>query len=244
MDIPLDRKKNVRSLFPKQLHRRCCDLSLKFNYESVLVDPLSGIYSLAPQEDASKFGDHTTGERSTFVQRIEDTTLEKIESDYAHGLTSKEILALFSRHQISFSEATLRKYVQLGLLPRSVRVGSKGKHQGSKGVYPVRVVRQILLVKAMMAQDFTIEQIQSEFLFLRGDLEQLESTLGGILVKLGDATEAAAGFTGRLSREVKAAETVGRDLMMRLRTLESRLMAERRDARLGVGFPVEAQAVG
>lgn len=177
------------------------------------------------------------------MQRIEDFALEKIESDYAQGLTSKEILALFSRHEISLSEATLRKYVQLGLLPRSVRVGSKGKHQGSKGVYPVRVIRQILLVKSMMAQDFTIEQIQKEFLFLRGDLEQLETTLGGILTKLGDATE-AAGFTGGLSREVKAAETVGRDLMMRLRTLESRLMAERRDARLGVGFPEEAQAVG
>ena len=35
---------------------------------------------------------------------------------------------------MKFSEATLRKYVQLGLLPRSVRVGRKGKHQGSQGI--------------------------------------------------------------------------------------------------------------
>lgn len=178
------------------------------------------------------------------MERLEDITLEKIECDYAQGLTSKEILALCAHHQISLSEATLRKYVQLGLLPRSVRVGSKGKHQGSKGVYPVRVLRQILLVKAMMAQDFTIEQIQKEFLFLRGDLEQLETTLVSILAKLGDEVRARVGFPGGLSREVKATEIVGRDLMMRLRTLESRLMAERREARLGNGFSPEAQAAG
>ncbi len=175
---------------------------------------------------------------------IEDKTLEKIESDYAQGLTSKQILALCAEHEISLSEATLRKYVQLGLLPRSVRVGSKGKHQGSKGVYPVRVVRQILLVKRMMAQDFTIEQIQREFLFLRGDLEQLETTLGGILSKLGDAARSAADLKLGLSRDVRAAETVGRDLMLRLRTLESRLMAERREALVGGGFGPEAQAAG
>lgn len=175
---------------------------------------------------------------------IEESTLEKIEFDYALGLTSKQILALCAQYGISMSEATLRKYVQLGLLPRSVRVGSKGKHQGSKGVYPVRVVRQIMLVKRMMSQDFTIEQIQKEFLFLRGDLEQLETTLGSIVTKLVEATKTAAGTTLGLSREVSAAENVGRDLMMRLRTLESRLLSERREARLGGGFGPEAQAVG
>lgn len=178
------------------------------------------------------------------MQRIDEITLEKIESDYAHGLTSKEILAVFADLAVSMSEATLRKYVQLGLLPRSIRVGSKGKHQGSKGVYPVRVVRQILLIKAMMAQDLTIEQIQNEFLFLRGDLELLESTLGGILTKLGEAAKVATGFKGGLSREVKAAETVGRDLMIRLRTLESRLVAQRREHRLGAEYTLPAQAVG
>ena len=166
---------------------------------------------------------------------IEDSTLNRIESESPDGLTSREILALFTDHGIRLSEATLRKYVQLGLLPRSVRVGQKGKHQGSKGVYPVRVVRQILLVKRLMSQDYTIEQIQKEFLFLRGDLAQVEETLGGIFAKLGDALaeQGRAKFQG-LSREVKAAEGVGRDLLMRLRTLESRLIAERRAEREGV----------
>ena len=68
---------------------------------------------------------------------IDDTTLSQLERTYAAGLTSVEILDVFASHDVSMSEATLRKYVQLGLLPRSVRVGRKGKHQGSQGVYPV-----------------------------------------------------------------------------------------------------------
>jgi len=115
---------------------------------------------------------------------IDDPTLNKIEREYAGGLTSVEILDVFATHGVSLSEATLRKYVQLGLLPRSVRVGRKGKHQGSTGVYPVSVVRQILHIKQMMAESYTIEQIQREFLFIRNDVEQLEQMLLSIFKKL------------------------------------------------------------
>ena len=73
---------------------------------------------------------------------IDETILARIEKQHAAGVTSAEILDVFATHGVTLSEATLRKYVQLGLLPRSVRVGTKGKHQGSKGLYPVRVVRQ------------------------------------------------------------------------------------------------------
>ena len=88
---------------------------------------------------------------------IDEATLSRIEKDHAAGLTSVEILDVFAQHGIALSEATLRKYVQLGLLPRSVRVGRKGKHQGSQGIYPVSVVRQILRIKQMMAERYTIE---------------------------------------------------------------------------------------
>ena len=44
-----------------------------------------------------------------------------------------------------------------------------GKHQGSQGMYPAAVIRHILRIKEMMADDLTIEQIQREFLFVRGD---------------------------------------------------------------------------
>src|SRR5690606_18912228 len=87
---------------------------------------------------------------------IDESTLARIEQQHTAGLSSAEILDVFAAHNVSLSEATLRKYVQLGLLPRSVRVGTKGKHRGSKGVYPVRVVRQILQIKRMMAEQYTI----------------------------------------------------------------------------------------
>src|SRR4249920_3958994 len=104
-------------------------------------------------------------------------TLAQLEKAHVAGLTSAEILDVFARHDVPLSEATLRKYVQLGLLPRSVRVGRKGKHQGSQGVYPVAVVRQILRIKEMMADNYTIEQIKRDVLFMRSDIQALEATL-------------------------------------------------------------------
>src|SRR5688500_20011063 len=118
---------------------------------------------------------------------IDAETLSQLEKAHVAGLTSAEILDVFARHDVQLSEATLRKYVQLGLLPRSVRVGRKGKHQGSQGMYPVGVVRQILRIKQMMAESYTIEQIQKEFLFMRSDIEQLEKLLDGIFKNLGGA---------------------------------------------------------
>src|SRR6188768_1410802 len=115
---------------------------------------------------------------------IDAETLAQLEKAHGAGLSSVEILDVCARYDVQLSEATLRKYVQLGLLPRSVRVGQKGKHQGSKGVYPVSVVRQILQIKRMMADSYTIEQIQKEFLFMRSDLEQLERTLDSIFKTL------------------------------------------------------------
>ena len=95
---------------------------------------------------------------------IDEAALVRIEKQYAGGLSSAQILDVFATHGVPLSEATLRKYVQLGLLPRSVRVGKKGKHQGSQGIYPVRVIREILRIKQMMSSSYTIEQIQRESL--------------------------------------------------------------------------------
>src|SRR5688500_10925486 len=118
---------------------------------------------------------------------IDAETLTQLEKAHGAGLSSAEILDVFARYDVQLSEATLRKYVQLGLLPRSVRVGRKGKHQGSQGIYPVSVVRQILRIKQMMAESYTIDQIQKEFLFMRSDIEQLEKLLDGIFKNLGGA---------------------------------------------------------
>lgn len=86
--------------------------------------------------------------RGTDALGLLEASLRELERTRPDGLTSAEILDLLATSGMSFSEATLRKYVQIGLLPRSVRVGQKGKHLGSRGLYPTEVVRRIALIKA------------------------------------------------------------------------------------------------
>ncbi|WP_437516784.1 MerR family transcriptional regulator [Sorangium sp. So ce1099] len=156
--------------------------------------------------------------------------LDRIEREHAQGITSSDILELFAAHGIKFSEATLRKYVQLGLLPRSVRVGRKGKHQGSQGMYPATVVRQVQRIKEMMAQDYTIEEIQREFLFVRGDIEELERTMTKVFSALRDAAkERRSETSGRaIAQDLASAETLARELVAKLSLIEERLMAQAR----------------
>ncbi|WP_437767608.1 MerR family transcriptional regulator [Sorangium sp. So ce281] len=164
------------------------------------------------------------------MQRIPEEVLDRIEREHAQGITSSDILELFAAHGIKFSEATLRKYVQLGLLPRSVRVGRKGKHQGSQGMYPATVVRQVQRIKEMMAQDYTIEEIQREFLFVRGDIEELERTMAKVFNALRDAAkERRSETSGRaIAQDLASAESLARELVAKLGLIEERLMAQAR----------------
>lgn len=164
------------------------------------------------------------------MERIPDDELDRIEREHEAGISSQEILDVFASHGIKFSEATLRKYVQLGLLPRSVRVGRKGKHQGSQGMYPARVVRQIQRIKEMMAEDYTIEEIQREFLFVRGDIEELERALGKVFEALRNASAQRKSETsGRaIAHDLTNAESLARELVAKLALLEQRLTAQAR----------------
>jgi DNA-binding transcriptional MerR regulator len=155
----------------------------------------------------------------------DDVKLTQVELQYPGGLTSVEVLEVFAGWQVAMSEATLRKYVQLGLLPRSVRVGRKGKHRGSQGVYPVGVVRQILRIKELLADNLTIEQIQKDFLFMRSDVQQLEQTLSSVFSTLGDVVKERPrrGSAQDVASEIDKAKRVGIDLVGRLKAIELRL---------------------
>jgi hypothetical protein len=161
---------------------------------------------------------------------IDAETLAQLEKAHVAGFTSAEILDVFARHDVQLSEATLRKYVQLGLLPRSVRVGRKGKHQGSQGIYPVSVVRQILRIKQMMAESYTIEQIQREFLFIRSEVEQLESMLSKIFKKLDGVVKErkTERVTSAVQRDVSDARSISKELMTRLEAIENKLSSRSR----------------
>ena len=170
------------------------------------------------------------------MDRLDEATLIEIERQHEAGLTSAEILRILDEHGVKFSEATLRKYVQLGLLPRSVRVGKKGKHQGSQGMYPAAVLRQILRIKEMMADDLTIEQIQREFLFVRGDIEELERVIGRIFENLGRAAKERAQAGGRsVTNDLAGARSLARELLHKLETIEARLTARAELARSAAG---------
>lgn len=157
---------------------------------------------------------------------IDERTLTRLEKKHAAGVTSADILDVFASHDVPLSEATLRKYVQLGLLPRSVRVGRKGKHKGSQGVYPVGVIRQILRIKQMMADNYTIDEIRRQFLFIRSDIQQLEQTLVVIFEKLKGVTDERTeeGPRGVVAKEISDAEQLSRDLLDRLQSVEAKLM--------------------
>jgi hypothetical protein len=162
---------------------------------------------------------------------IDAETLAQLEKAHAAGLSSAEILDVFARHDVQLSEATLRKYVQLGLLPRSVRVGRKGKHQGSQGIYPVSVVRQVLRIKQMMAESYTIEQIQREFLFIRSEVEQLESMLTRIFRTLDGVLKerkAERVVSSAVQRDVGDARSLSKELMARLEAIETKLTTRSR----------------
>ena len=170
------------------------------------------------------------------MDRLDEQTLTDLEHKHEAGFTSAEILGLLEQHGVKFSEATLRKYVQLGLLPRSVRVGKKGKHQGSQGMYPSAVIRQILRIKEMMADDLTIEQIQREFLFVRGDIEELERLLGKVFDNLGRAAKERAHTSGRsVTSDLAGARSLARDLLHKLESIEARLTARAELARSAAG---------
>jgi hypothetical protein len=170
------------------------------------------------------------------VDRLDEATLTDLEQTHEAGFTSAEILRILDEHGVKFSEATLRKYVQLGLLPRSVRVGKKGKHQGSQGMYPAAVIRQILRIKEMMADDLTIEQIQREFLFVRGDIEELERVIGRIFDNLGRAAKERAQAGGRsVSSDLAGARSLARELLHKLESIEARLTARAEIARSVAG---------
>ena len=110
--------------------------------------------------------------------------IARLEREHARGITSGEVVRLFESRGARLSSATFRKYVQLGLLPRSHRVGRKGKHTGSTGIYPVSVVRRIAVIKQMMAEGYTVDDIRGSFVTLRNRLEDVERGLGDLVEEL------------------------------------------------------------
>ncbi len=162
--------------------------------------------------------------------------LVAVERAHPRGMTVQEIVEAFAAHGEKLTEATFRKYVQLGLLPRSVRVARKGKRRGSQGLYPASVVRQIDEIRRLMGQGYTMDEIQREFLFIRGDLEELTRQLDRIYAAVDgvlserkrDAVDVFA------AKQLGEAKELGRELLARLDGIEKRMSMRARMARAAV----------
>src|SRR5205085_12388526 len=110
-----------------------------------------------------------------------DDDFDKLEAEFPQGVSAAHIVEFFEGRGMALAQATFRKYVQLGLLPRSRRVGEKGKHRGSHGLYPASAVRRIQLIKSLMDEGLTLEEIRRSFVYFRGQLDGIERGIDELL---------------------------------------------------------------
>ena len=167
---------------------------------------------------------------------LDEDELVAIEGRFPEGMSSREIVDLFASRGVRFSEATLRKYVQLGLLPRSVRVGRKGKHCGSRGLYPAGVVRRVNQVKAMMERNLTIEDIQRSFARFKEEIEGVSKGLRELIAGFEREAKGPALSPVRrqeIEREIEAAKQAAGELVRRISGLEASFSSQAAAAAAG-----------
>jgi len=178
----------------------------------------------------------STIESSTRGPAWSDAELDALEASRAEGLSTQEVVDLFAGKGAPVSEASFRKYVQLGLLPRSVRVGRKGKNRGSQGVYPATVVRQIESIRRLLAQGYTIAELQTQLVFFGGEIDELAQKTERVLDAVARAVSERGhgGTEDVLTRAVSEARALSSDLLGKLRGIERSLAMRARMARAAV----------
>jgi hypothetical protein len=164
------------------------------------------------------------------VSLLSEEQLRGIETTYRDGLTAVQLVDAFTSRGIKFSEASFRKYVQQNLLPRSKRIGRKGKHKGSLGVYPAKTVRRINDVKRLMTEGYTIEEIQGQFLLYTDLVEGVGEHLTELCTRLArDAEKLDAATRRDISKELTEVQKDGDRIVERLEDLTRRVAAPRTD---------------
>jgi DNA-binding transcriptional MerR regulator len=168
------------------------------------------------------------GKSSRSVLREEE--VRAVETQYPEGLTAVQIVDAFTSRGVKLSEASFRKYVQQGLLPRSRRVGRKGKHKGSLGVYPAKVVRRINAVKQHMLDGYTIEEIQGQFLLYTDLVEGVDEHLTTLWSRLAtDSQRLDPSARASVHKDLERARRDGDGLVKQLEELARKVAAPRTD---------------
>ncbi len=181
---------------------------------------------------------------STQSGLLSEQELENIQAQYPDGMTAVQIVEVFASRGVRFSEASFRKYVQQGLLPRSRRVGRKGKHRGSLGVYPAKAVHRINLIKSLMGAGYTIEEIQEQFLQFADVVENLEEGLKEAF-ELFDAQIESPRFDRSvrktLTKDAAEAQNWSEQLLTRITNLSERLSQSHSDSYRSTGAAGSAE---
>ena len=152
--------------------------------------------------------------------------LRRIEKQYPRGISSVTIVEVFKKKGERFSAPTLRKYVQLGLLPKSKRVGTRGRHKGSSGLYPVVVIRLINQIKRALEKGSTLEEIRLGTVGLAGEVQALQRAAEEVLRRFNEAL--------KYQPKKQSKSGLKRALDMRKRSLYREIRAlERYSTRLG-----------
>ena len=189
-------------------------------------------------------GGRASSKEATPEGLLSEDELEQLQEQYATGITAVQIVEIFTSRGVRFSEATFRKYVQQGLLPRSRRVGRKGKHRGSLGVYPVKVLRRINVIKSLMLKGYTIEEIQSQFLQFTDVIERLEEGVREAF-DLFQADVQSPRFDNKarksIGREIADAEKCADELLTRINGLSQRLSESHDDSYRSTGAAGSAE---
>src|SRR3954469_15916210 len=154
--------------------------------------------------DATESIARSAGFLEVGMPQRESDEFDALEQQFPQGISAAQIVEFFEPRGVKLAQATFRKYVQLGLLPRSRRVGEKGKHRGSKGLYPSAAVRRIHLIKSLMDEGMTLEDIRRSFIFFRGQLDGVERALDELFAaldkSLGERPELGASRRKQLER--------------------------------------------
>ena len=140
----------------------------------------------------------------------ETDEFDRLEEEHPQGLSAGQIVEFFAPRGVKLAQATFRKYVQLGLLPRSRRVGEKGKHRGSRGLYPAAAVRRISMIKSLMDEGMTLEDIRGSFIYFRGQLDGVERSLDEFFAALDKSIADKAEMKPSRRREFERLLTDGR----------------------------------
>lgn len=139
---------------------------------------------------------------------LQSSELRRIETKYAAGITSAAVVKIFRGKGERFSEATLRKYVQLGLLPTSKRVGIRGRHRGSSGLYPCVIVRMANDIKRQLEMGHTLDAIRQSGIAMVGEVELLrragQTTFARLAEALAHGSPKVPALSKKLSTEKKA----------------------------------------